>query len=210
MLVNSKYRKELDEMIKEELNVKEVVHVSDPTELCDIKFKPNFKTLGKKCGPKMKDVAKAVSAGGADIEALASKKIERLVIGGVELEPEDIIVEFVPKASLGDGWAVTAENGIIVALDTRLTPELIEEGLAREFVSKVQDIRKKMELNIIDHIAIEAEADDEVANAVRKHLAYVSEETLASSVDFMPLPDRGNAVKLNDFDVKINVSAVNS
>ena len=123
---------ELSALILDELNVKKVEFIADETALCDVSFKANFKTLGKKCGPKMKAVAAAIATpGNSRIIELSNNRIATCEIEGVALTADDVLVTRKPKA----GLVVASEGAVVVGLETALTPDLVAEGLAREFVS---------------------------------------------------------------------------
>lgn len=185
-------RTELDDLVRDELNIKTVEYVSDETQLCDVSFKANFKTLGKKCGPKMKAVAAAIAAmtsfdGAATVE-------------GVELSAEDVLVTRRPKA----GMVVASEGALVVGLETALTPELVQEGLAREFVSHVQSMRKEADFEVTQRIAVTVEADGELKAALEAFADYVKNETLATSLAFAAAD--AEAVDLNGHATKIAVA----
>ena len=184
---------ELQALVLDELNVKSMTFIEDETELCDVSYKANFKTLGKKCGPKMKAVAAAIAASGM-----------QPVIEGIEITPEDVIVTRAPKA----GMVVASEGSVVVALETALTPELVAEGLAREFVSHVQAMRKEADFEVTQRIDVKVEADDELRAALVAHSDYVKVETLALTLSFEALPDAAS-VDLNGHTTKIEVCAVN-
>ena len=160
--------KGLEELIEDELNVKSVQFIADETELCDVCFKANFKTLGKKCGPKMKAVAAAIQS---------AKEIPA-EIEGIAIDAEDVLVTRSPKA----GLVVQSEGKVVVGLETALTPELVAEGLAREFVSHVQAMRKEADFEVTQRITVTVKADDETRAALEKHLDYVKNETLATEI----------------------------
>ena len=164
--------KGLEDLIEDELNVKRVDFVSDETELCDVSFKANFKTLGRKCGPKMKAVASAIVgfrsfSGSAEVE-------------GIAIAAEDVLVTRKPKA----GMVVASEGAIVVGLETALTPALVAEGLAREFVSHVQAMRKQADFEVTQRIAVTVDADAEVQAALEANRDYVTNEILATSLAF--------------------------
>ena len=179
----------LDALITDELNVKTVELISDETELCDISYKANFKTLGKKCGPRMKEVAAAIAAGNLKIE-------------GIEITAEDVQVLRKPKA----GLVVASEGAIVTGLETALTPELIAEGNAREFVSTVQSMRKEADFEVVQRIVVTVETDDEMKASLERHLDYVKNETLAVELKFAACD--GKADDLNGHPVKISVVKV--
>ena len=188
--------KGLEELIEDELNVKKVVFVADETELCDITLKANFKTLGKKCGPKMKAVAAAIaSMNGA---GAWPRQVE-----GVEVTAEDVVVTRRPKA----GLVVASAGSIVVGLETALSPALIAEGLAREFVSHVQSMRKEADFEVSQRIAVTVETDAEMEAALKAHLDYVKGEVLATDVTFGP-NGAGAETELNGHAAKIAVVPV--
>ena len=160
--------KGLEELIEDELNVKKVEFIADETELCDVTFKANFKTLGKKCGPKMKAVAAAIAG---------AKKVP-FECEGFTITEEDVIVTRTPK----DDLVVASQGAIVVGLETALTPELIAEGNAREFVSHVQSMRKEADFEVVQRIAVTVSCDAEMKAALEAHLDYVRNEILAVSV----------------------------
>ena len=181
----------LKDLILDELNIKELVTIADETELCDVSFKANFKTLGKKCGPKMKAVAAGIAAmtsfsGTASIE-------------GFELTEEDVLVTRKPKS----GMVVASEGALVVGLETALTPALIAEGLAREFVSHVQSMRKEADFEVTQRISVSVEADAEMKAALETYADYVKTETLATALDFGS--SAAEAVDLNGHATKISV-----
>ena len=183
----------LDDLLLDELNIKAVEYIADETALCDVSFKANFKTLGKTCGPKMKTVAAAIAAmtsfsGSATVE-------------GFELTAEDVLVTRKPKA----GMVVASEGAIVVGLETALTPELVAEGLAREFVSHVQSMRKEADFEVTQRIVVTAEVDADVQAALTTHADYVKNETLATALSFATCPDAASC-DLNGHAAKIRVA----
>ena len=187
--------KGLEDLIEDELNVKAVQYVADETELCEVSYKANFKTLGRKCGPKMKAVAAAIAAmrgfsGAAEIE-------------GVAVDAADVLVTRSPKA----GLAVASEGPVVVGLETALTPELVAEGNAREFVSHVQNMRKEADFEVTQRIRVTVAADDEMRAAVEAHREYVMGETLATELGFGECAGAAEVV-LNGHAVAIKVEKV--
>ena len=183
----------LDDLLLDELNIKAVEYIADETALCDVSFKANFKTLGRKCGPKMKAVAAAIAAmtsfnGSAMVE-------------GFELTAEDVLVTRKPKA----GMVVASEGAVVVGLETALTPELVAEGLAREFVSNVQSMRKEADFEVTQRIAVTVEADAELRAALEAHADYVKAETLATTLAYAACPD-AHEVDLNGHAARIAVA----
>ena len=156
-------------LIEDELNVKNVIFTEDERELCCVSYKANFKTLGRKCGPKMKEVAAAIAQTKGDLPT---------EIAGIALTDEDVIITRIAKP----GLVVASEGAIIVALETTLTKELVTEGLAREFVSHVQAARKAADFDVSQRICLRVKADQELSDALTDYLDYIKNETL--TVDF--------------------------
>lgn len=168
-----------EDLIQDELNVKEIVYDSDETKLADVTVKANFKALGSKCGANMKGVA-------AQIEKFSAQQIRDLIAGyvipvdGFDITIAEVVIQRKPKA----GMVVAAEGEIIVALDTALTPELVQEGLAREFVSRIQNVRKEADFEVIQRIAITVAGDADLLSAVTKYTDYIKTETLCEQLVF--------------------------
>ena len=195
----------LESLIEDELNVKSVVFVADETELCDISCKANFKTLGKKCGPKMKAVAAAIASGSQEIVGLCTGKggeSAAVVLEGVQVTAEDVLVTRTPKA----GLVVASQGEVVVGLETALSPELVAEGLAREFVSRVQSMRKEADFEVTQRIELRVGCDDEVRAALESHRDYVMNETLTTALLFDSAQDAG--VDINGHPVSVKVSPV--
>ena len=187
--------KGLEDLIEDELNVKAVEFIADETELCDVSYKANFKTLGKKCGQKMKAVAAAIAAA----------KVLPAEAEGVALESDDVIVTRKPK----QGLVVASAGSVVVGLETALTPELIAEGLAREFVSHVQSMRKEADFEVTQRIAVKLACDAEMKAALTAHIGYVKGEILAVDFEFSEGDLAGAAdVELNGHPVRIAIATV--
>ena len=199
------------DLIKSEVNVKELVIV--PAEQSEIrlvkKIKPNFKVLGKKVGANMKALAAAINAMSQD--EIAKMETEgafdfRLSTFDYTIVPEDveILTEDMP------GWLV-ANNGILtVALDIELTDELIEEGIARELINRIQNLRKSSGLEITDRIEIELEDRPEIHNAVLHCGDYIASQVLATelklSTGSAPFEQSGlSTIEMDGYNVNINI-----
>ncbi|HEY5653977.1 MAG TPA: isoleucine--tRNA ligase, partial [Pontiella sp.] len=173
---------ELKDVIKEELNVREVWFSSNSDHLAVTSAKPNFKKLGPVFGPKMKQAS-------AVITQLSAEEIAQCIDGQLEIVvdgekhviwADHIQVVRTPK----EGMAVSENAGVVVAINTELNDDLIAEGLAREFVNKVQNIRKEMDLEITQRINITFNAGEAVQQAISAHKEYIANETLAVGCDF--------------------------
>ncbi len=168
------------DIIGEELNVKQLEFGADEDALVHRSAKANFKVMGKKLGKNMKEAA-------ALVEALDSATIGRIAAGGAvsltladgtvcELGVDDLVIQRSEKA----GLVVATENGVTIALETALTPELEAEGLARELVSKVQNLRKDTGLEVTDRIRLTVKGDAELLAALAAHEEYIKAEVLAT------------------------------
>ncbi|HYP88610.1 MAG TPA: class I tRNA ligase family protein, partial [Polyangiaceae bacterium] len=183
---------QLSDALRGELNVKEVVAIADDSALCSLSAKANFKRLGKRLGPKMKVVAAAV-------EKLDAAAIARLERGeSIEIEGETLSAEDITLARQAlPGNASETQSGITVVLDTNVTPELAAEGLAREMISRIQNLRKEAGLSVSERIRVFVDAQGSVAGMLgnAELSALIQRETLAlellttSSATFPP----GNA-----------------
>ena len=199
--------KGLEALIEDELNVKAVRFVADETELCNVAYKANFKTLGKKCGPKMKAVAAAIAGNAPGIAGLLGRgsgasEPPVVAIEGVELTAEDVLVTRTPRA----GMVVASDGPVVVGLETALTPDLIAEGRARELVSHVQAKRKELDLDVTQRITLHTSLDREQAAELAPYREYIATETLALEIAD-DLADGGDSVDLNGYAVRFSITA---
>ena len=183
----------LADLILDELNIKTLDDGADEAVLCNVSYKANFKTLGRKCGPKMKAVAAAIAG--------LTRFDGPFTVEGVEVTADDVIVTRAPK----EGLVVASEGAIVVGLETALTPELIAEGRARELVSHVQAKRKEMDLDVSCRIALRTSLSAEQAAELAPFAAYIQAETLAVSFNADLPAETGDAVDLNGYTVRFAV-----
>ena len=173
----------MEDLVKEELNVKNLEYVANPDEYVEYTIKPNFPVLGPKYGKMMKSIAEELSKGNAVelVRSLRETGELKLSVEGEEivLHEEDLEIRVEQK----QGFVVEMDRGNYVILDTNLTPELVQEGLAREIVSKVQNMRKNAGFQLTDRISLEYVSDAEVSTAIENFLDYIKEETLAVRVN---------------------------
>jgi isoleucyl-tRNA synthetase len=165
------------ELILSETNIKEIEFITDTAGIIKKKIKPNFKTLGKKLGKDMKAVADVIS--NFSSESIEQFEKEGLAnINGYEILPEDveIIAEDVP------GWQVTNLGKLTVALDISITQELKEEGIAREVVNRIQNLRKELNFEVTDKINVTLQNHPLIAQAVENNLSYICAEILANEL----------------------------
>ena len=186
ILVDGKYESlisDLTPLIMEELNVKQVVFENDLDEYMNFTLKPNFKVAGPLLGSKIKAFGAAVAAADAKelVASLESAESVKMTVDGEEF---DITKDFIDvRIDAKDGFAVAMENNLFTILDTTLTDELVTEGLARELISKVQQLRKQHDFEMMDNINIYIDADDEVKAAVSEYKDYIMKETLALAIE---------------------------
>ncbi|MGN1333585.1 MAG: DUF5915 domain-containing protein, partial [Anaerovoracaceae bacterium] len=186
VLVDGKYEKiisDLTPLIMEELNVKRVVFEKDLDKYMNFSLKPNFKAAGPVLGAKIKAFGAALAAVNP-AEFVGQLETDGKVTVNLDGEDFDVVKDYLDiRISAKEGFAVAMENNIFTILDTTLTAELIDEGLARELISKVQQLRKQNDYEMMDNITIEFTADDAVKAAVAKHADYIKKETLAVSLE---------------------------
>ena len=188
----------VEDLIKSEVNVKEMVIVrAEDSEIKLVKkIKPNFKVLGKKVGGMMKQLAAAIAQmSQEDIAAFEAAGTFTLCDYALVAEDVDIITEDMP------GWLV-ANNGVItIALDIELTPALIEEGIARELINRIQNLRKSSGLEITDRIAVQLENREEIAAAVKNCNEYIASQVLATSLVLVDGLTGGTVLEMDGYDV---------
>ncbi len=198
------------DVVADELNVKEVRLLDAATEAVSHTVKPLPKQLGQKYGNKFPAIQKAILAMNAEEVAatLMAGKTLPVTVGDETLQITAEEVEV--KAQAKSGFAVAEEGAYVAALVTDLTPELIAEGLAREFVRRAQDLRKTADLDVADRIELYVEASPNLKSAIEKHEEYIKSETLTVKLSFASPPD-GAAVVEDGFEgekVKAGLVAV--
>ncbi|MGI6140477.1 MAG: isoleucine--tRNA ligase [Caldicoprobacterales bacterium] len=185
VLVDGKYEDKISHLvplIKEELNVKKVVFTNDLNQYMNFQLKPNFKLVGPVLGSKIKLFTKVLAGLDAADAAVRLENGEALTVDldgePYEVNKENVLITITAK----EGFNVATENNLFVILDTTLTQELIDEGLARELISKVQQMRKNNDYEVTDNIRIFLDADDAVSRAVENFEDYIKTETLAVEI----------------------------
>ncbi|MDQ2621727.1 MAG: DUF5915 domain-containing protein, partial [Actinomycetota bacterium] len=194
------------ELIKSELNVKELEFVTDQSDLVSYSVKPNYRTLGPRFGKSMPQLAAAVA--GLDPEHVAAT-VEAGGEVGVSIEgkdhtlgPDDLLLSMEPL----EGYQVESESGHAVALALELDDGLIREGLAREIVHAVQNARKNAGLEITDRIELDLDGDAELLEAARAHEGYLAGEVLARGVTFGEADPGSPAVTIDGRELSIGVT----
>ena len=174
--------KEYTDIIRDELNVKEVIFTDSASGLVSYSFKPQLKTLGPKYGKQLGEIRTLL----ASLDGASAKKeldgqghiTLKLSTGDIELTADDLLIS---AEQLENSFAVT-DNGYTVALDTELTDELIAEGFVREIISKVQTMRKDADFNVTDHIDVTIKGSEKLEKIIADHLGDIAGDVLADSV----------------------------
>lgn len=173
----------VEDIIKSEVNIKEIEYLSADNQLLVKNIKPNFKTLGKKLGQNMKALSEVVNAFSQEqIRAIESNKSITVLVNGSEFELLLEDVELTTKDM--PGWTVASDSDTTVALDLTITDDLLKEGIAREFVNRVQNLRKELDFEVTDRISIDFNSDDSNKNAIKKFNDYICNEVLADEIRF--------------------------
>jgi isoleucyl-tRNA synthetase len=194
----------VEDLVKAEVNVKEIEYLDADNSFIRKKIKPNFVALGKKLGPKMKAVSAALAAFSQEDIARFEKEgsynlsIDSepviLQISEVELSSEDI-----------PGWTVASKGRLTVALDVTVTPELEAEGNAREFVNRIQKIRKDQDFALTDRIDVEVDAPAGLKESLARFKDYICAEILADKLELDSGIEGGMEIDVNDISLKVNV-----
>jgi isoleucyl-tRNA synthetase len=195
----------VEDLIKAEVNVKEISYLSGDDGFIKKKIKPNYVALGKRLGAKMK----AVSAALSDFSQEDITKLEKdghitlfidkepliLAINDVDITSEDI-----------PGWVVASKNALTVALDVTITPELAQEGNAREFVNRIQKIRKDNGYDLTDRILVKVADVPALKDSLTVFNEYICTEILADSIELVKEPANGTEIEVNDILLKVFVT----
>jgi len=194
----------VENLLKAEVNVKEIEYLSPDNTFIRKKIKPNFVALGKKLGAKMKAVSTALSQfTQEDIASLEKEGQYNLSIEGepliLQIAETEISSEDIP------GWTVAGKGSLTVALDVTVTPELEAEGNAREFVNRIQKIRKDSGFELTDRVLIEVAAPDGLKDSLAQFKTYICAEILADSLEFVPVIKDGTEMDINDVLLNVNV-----
>jgi isoleucyl-tRNA synthetase len=194
------------EVVREELNVRELRFVSEADELGEVEVKPNYRALGPRFGSQMPLVAAAI-AGLEPGHVAASLRDGRPVAISVaghdrELRAEDLLVAMKPL----EGYQVEREGSHAVALELALDRELRVEGLAREIVHAVQVARREAGLDVSDRIALTLGGDERLLDAARSHQSYIAGETLATSVTYDELDGTALATQIGGHELRVAIA----
>ena len=202
---NEELIKDLVQLIKEELNVKTVTFASDLSIYMNFEVKPNFKICGKMFGPHIKEFQqKLTTLSDEDIATLNENGSIKMEIDHEEVEVVSEMVEI--RISSKEGFNASHEGNQFIVLNTTLTEELLHEGVVRELISKVQNLRKAKDFDISDRIHLYYQASDNFEKAIRDFKALIQEETLAISMESKE--NSGEVYSLNGIDVQLDIEKV--
>ncbi|MGI6620481.1 MAG: isoleucine--tRNA ligase [Bacillota bacterium] len=200
MMVNEKHQdilRDMEDLVKEELNVKQIEYVGSLTDYVDYEVRANLPVAGPKYGKDLRGIIAALGQLDAKeaVAALSREGALTVTVDGRELtlSREDIDI----RMSAREGFAVEVQNDAFVVLDTEIDQELAFEGHARELVSKVQTMRKNAGFDVLDHIAMVISSDEEILEAVRRHMDYIQTETLCDRLELTSGPVQGEEWDIN-------------
>ncbi|QJD81219.1 isoleucine--tRNA ligase [Spirosoma rhododendri] len=202
-VLNATTRRQIEHVapiIQSEVNVKEVEFIDDASGILKKKVKPNFKALGPRFGKQMKDVAAAITAlTESQLAQLEQQGTIDLAPFTIQLSDVEILTEDIP------GWLVASEGGLTVALDVTVTDELRREGIARDFVNRIQNLRKDLQFDVTDKITIEiGQTDAQLIDAIEANRPYIQQEVQAVSLQVVPdLNGASTEVEIDEFRLRV-------
>jgi len=204
--VDSEQQKEeilaVADLIKHEVNIKEIELLSDASDILVKQIKPNFKALGPRFGKDMKFIAGAISK----FTSEDIKKIEQNGVLDVEVNGKNITLELADVEITSqdiEGWLVANEGALTVALDVTLTDNLRREGIARELVNRIQNLRKDSGFEVTDRINVVLQKDDNIVKAIDTNLEYIKTETLTEELEIMDTVNNGIEIAFDDVNTKL-------
>ncbi|WP_225036701.1 isoleucine--tRNA ligase [Winogradskyella sp. SM1960] len=204
--VDNKQQKEeieaVADLIKHEVNIKDIELLEDASDILVKQIKPNFKALGPRFGRDMKLIANAIKELTADdiktieqkgnLELVINEKTVILVLEDVEITSQDI-----------EGWLVANEGALTVALDVTINEDLRKEGIARELVNRIQNLRKDSGFEVTDRIDVQLQKDDQIIEAVSSNEAYIKSETLTEELQIMDTINNGIEIVFDEVNTKL-------
>jgi len=202
---NSSQKEEIlaiSDLIKHEVNVKEIELLEDASDILVKQIKPNFKTLGPRFGKDMKLIASEIrNFNSEDIKNIEQKgtldvdcngKIITLELGDVEISSQDI-----------EGWLVANEGALTVALDVTINEDLRKEGIARELVNRIQNLRKDSGFDVTDRIDVTLQSDDQIVSAISTNIEYIKTETLTEELQIIDNINNGIEIEFDNIKTKL-------
>jgi isoleucyl-tRNA synthetase len=197
----------VSDLIKHEVNVKEIILLEDASDILVKKIKPNFKVLGPRFGKDMKNVANAINI----LDADAIKKIEQIGHIDIEVQGKCITLEREDVEILSqdiEGWLVANEGQVTVALDVSITDLLKGEGIARELVNRIQNLRKDSGFEVTDRISVQIQNTAQIVKAVQENLDYIKNETLTDELQLMDQLDLGIDVSFDEIQTRLFIQKI--
>ena len=209
-VLNTEFKSDIEsveELIKSEVNIKQINYLTEDDSVIKKKAKPNFRTLGKKLGKAMQEGARLIQEFGmADIKQLESGNTVKLSLHNeqyeIAIEDVEIVTEDIP------GWLVSHDGELTVALDIALNDELIAEGYARELINRIQNVRKTKDFNVTDRIQVKLEPNKDIEIAVNKFGDLIKSEVLANSIQIDPSGFTDSFDWLDDVVVQYSINVV--
>ena len=192
----------VSELIKHEVNVKEIVLLEEASDILVKQIKPNFKTLGPRFGKDMKLIASVIS----QFDSKDIKKIEQNGALDVDVNGKNITLELEDVEITSqdiEGWLVANEGSLTVALDVTISDDLRREGIARELINRIQNLRKDSGFEVTDRIDVTLQKDENVINAVGANMAYIKTETLTNELEIIDKLDNGIEITFDDVNTKL-------
>jgi isoleucyl-tRNA synthetase len=190
----------VSDLVKHEVNVKEVELLEDASEILVKQIKPNFKVLGPRFGKDMKLISNAIQKfQEKDIKEIEEKGVLEIEINGKSIRLQSSDVEITSQDI--EGWLVANQGSITVALDVTVSRTLKAEGVARELVNRIQNLRKDSGFQVTDRIEVFLQADESLEDSIRLNLDYIKKETLTDNLQLVPQLNKG---------IEIFFDAVNS
>lgn len=195
----------VEELIKSEVNIKAIEYIDDASGILVKSVKPNLPLLGKKLGQKMRFVVGAINKWGQ--AEIAQIEREGKISVDVEGESLELLLEEVLITSQDiPGWSVATDQGVTVALDVTLTDELKQEGIARDLVNRIQNLRKDLGLEVQDKIHVTIANNNELVNASLTGFGeYIQSETQALSLELSANPEGASLLEMDDFEIAVLV-----
>jgi isoleucyl-tRNA synthetase len=195
----------IEDLVKAEVNIKEIEYLTETEGFIKKKIKPNFVALGKKLGSKMKLVSQSLSElSQSEITSLEKDGYITLLIDNesinIKLDEVEITAEDIP------GWSVANKGNLTVALDLTINEDLRKEGEAREFVNRIQNIRKDLNFDLTDIIFLKIEDNPAFVNSLYDYKNYICAEILAESIEVVPQLNEANEIEVNEKKLKISIS----
>jgi isoleucyl-tRNA synthetase len=208
--MDPKERKEVEavsDLIAAEVNVKEVEILDDASSILVKEIKPNFKTLGPRFGKDMRFVAQAIT----DFDTNQIAMIEKTGSIEININGKNTILdtsEVVIRSKDIAGWTVASEQGVTVALDMKLTESLTLEGVAREFVNRIQNLRKDKGFDVTDRIDVKIQHNDALEKAILANDAYIKREVLANNIDILNDLNDSDALAFDDIQTQVRITKI--